>query len=117
MTNPQVPFSTTGGYGGSATLTYDPNTRISAANVDTVDGYPVLNPALNPSGGLLPNIVDPAAIPQSQFWAAYPEINAILVEFRVISQLLIAQMGATQLDLQIMRADEAWNTNPNTGVL
>ena len=115
-----APYSTVGGYGGNPSLAYDPNTGVSAGQVDTQDGYPTLHPALLPGGGLTPYVVDPTASPPNpNFWQAMPEINAMLVELRVISALLREQMGDTakSFDLQIMRADEAWNTNQVTGVL
>ena len=115
-----IPFQTTGGYGGAASLTFDPNTGVSAAQVDTQDGFPVLWPSLLPGGGLAPLILDPTASPPlPNFWQAMPEWNAILAELRVISALLREQMGDTKhsYDLQIMRADEAYATNQMTGAL
>jgi hypothetical protein len=107
---PGAPFSTVGGYGGNASLSLDPVTGLTAGQVDTQDGFPVLHPALTPGGlGLVANVVDPISI--SPF-ASYPELNAILCELRVIAALLREQMGDTRAsyDLQTMRADEAWNT-------
>ena len=113
-----APYSTVGGYGGNPSLAFDPNSGVSASQVDTQDGYPVLNPLISAGGPLVQAVVDPTAAPPSpNFWQAMPELNAMLIELRVISQLLIMQLGATQLDLQVMRADEAWNTNVTTGVL
>jgi hypothetical protein len=112
---PIPPFSTVGGYGGNPSLIVDPNTGQSAAFADTQDGFPTLHPQIGASGALTPVVVDPMQPPL--FYSGMPEINAILCELRVISALLHIQLGATPLDLQIMRADEAWNTSINTGVL
>ena len=116
-----APFSTVGGYGGNPSLSLDPISGVSASQVDTQDGFPTLHPALTPGGGPLAQLVtDPtAAPPNPSFWQAMPELNAILVELRVISALLREQMGDTKFsyDLQSLRADEAWNTNTVTGAL
>lgn len=106
-----VPYSTVGGYGGNASLVVDPNTGQASALVDTADGFTVLHPWLNPNGALTPFVIDPVPVSPS---IGMPEINAVLVELRVISALLREQMGPQAPDLQFMRADEAWNTsNPN----
>lgn len=106
------PFQTTGGYGGNASVVVDPATGLTSALVDTADGFPVLSPYLNPNGTLTPFVIDPIPISPA---IGMPEINALVVELRVISQLLHMQMGVLAPDLQIMRADEAWNTSfPST---
>jgi hypothetical protein len=106
-----APFSTVGGYGGNASLVLDPNTGQASALVDTADGFPTLHPWLNANGSLTPFVIDPVPVVAS---IGMPEINAILVELRVISALLHMQLGTLAPDLQFMRADEAWNTsNPN----
>lgn len=106
------PFQTTGGYGGNSSVVVDPATGLSSALVDTADGFPVLSPYLNPNGTLTPFVIDPIPISPA---IGMPEINALVVELRVISQLLHMQMGVLAPDLQIMRADEAWNTSfPST---
>lgn len=106
-----APFSTVGGYGGSSTVILDPASGLTTQLVDTQDGFPVLHPAINPSGGLVPFAIDPVPLPP---FGGMPELNAVLVELRVIAALLREQMGPQAPDLQIMRADEAWNTSwPN----
>ena len=106
------PFSTVGGYGGNASLVVDPSTGLSSGLVDTADGFPTLHPFINPNGTLTPFVIDPIPISPA---IGMPEINAVLVELRVISALLREQMGPQAPDLQIMRADEAWNTSsPNS---
>ena len=110
---PQPPYNTTGGYGGNASLTTQPS-GLTAFLDDALDGFPALIPQLNAGGGLSPIVLDPSTISAA---SGLPEINAILVELRLISALLHHQLGATQLDLQQMRADEAWSSNPATGVL
>ena len=110
-----TPFSTVGGYGGNPSNTIDPTTGLSIGLVDTMDGFPTLHPQFSASGALSAIVADPAAPPN--FYAGMPMLNAMLCELRVISALLHSQLGATQLDLQNMRADEAWNTSILTGVL
>lgn len=106
-----APFSTVGGYGGNASLVVDPSTGLSSGLVDTADGFPTLHPFLNANGSLSPFVIDPIPISPA---VGMPEINAVLVELRVIAALLSMQMGPLTPDLQTMRADEAWNTsNPN----
>jgi hypothetical protein len=109
MANP--PFSTVGGYGGNPSLSVDPATGLSSSLVDTADGFPTLHPSIIPGGGLQPFVIDPIPISPT---VGMPEINAIICELRVISALLHMQLGTLAPDLQIMRADEAWNTSfPN----
>lgn len=106
------PFSTVGGYGGNPSLVVDPATGLSSGLVDTADGFPTLHPSINPSGGLLPFVIDPIPISPA---IGMPEINAIIIELRVLTALLHMQLGQLAPDLQIMRADEAWNTSfPST---
>ena len=106
-----APYSTVGGYGAPASLVVDPLTGLSSALVDTLDGFPTLHPWLNANGALTPFVIDPVPIAPS---TGMPEINARLIEMRVISALLHMQLGTLAPDLQFMRADEAWNTsNPN----
>ncbi len=104
-----APFSTVGGYGGNPSVVVDPSTGLSSALVDTADGFPVLYPALNPvSGGLTQFVLDPIPVAPS---IGMPEINALIIELRVLNALIHMQMGPYAPDLQIMRADEAWNTS------
>lgn len=103
-----APFSTVGGYGGNPSLVTDPSTGLSSGLVDTADGFAVLHPSLNPNGSLSPFVIDPIPISPA---VGMPEINALVVELRVISALLHMQLGHLAPDLQIMRADEAWNTS------
>lgn len=102
------PFSTVGGYGGNPSLVVDPATGLTSGLVDTADGFTVLHPSLNPAGGLVPFVIDPIPISPA---IGMPEINALVCELRVISALLHMQLGHLAPDLQIMRADEAWNTS------
>ena len=109
---PLPPFQTTGGYGGNPSLVVDPASGLSSSLVDTADGFPTLHPVLTPGGGLLPFVIDPIPISPA---IGMPEINSVLIELRVIAALLHMQMGVLAPDLQIMRADEAWNTSfPNS---
>jgi hypothetical protein len=106
------PFSTVGGYGGNPSLVVDPASGLTSSLVDTADGFPTLHPSLNPNGSLSPFVIDPIVISPA---IGMPEINAIIIELRVISALLHLQLGTLAPDLQIMRADEAWNTSfPST---
>ncbi len=110
------PFSTVGGYGGNASLVTTPS-GLSGFLDDVLDGFPTLHPQLSAGGGPLTAIViDPSAIGPA---TGMPELNAILVELRVLNTLIREQMGisAGSYDLQTMRADEAWNTNIATGAL
>ncbi len=112
-----IPFSTVGGYGGNASLIVDPASGLISGLVDTADGFPTLHPMLTAAGvSLAPFIINPVPIPPG---IGMPEINAVLIELRVISALLREQMGntAVNFDLQTMRADEAWNTQIGTGSL
>lgn len=111
-----APFSTVGGYGGDPSVIVDPVSGLLSALVDTADGYPALWPALSAGGGLTPFVFNPVPISPS---GGMPEINAILCELRVLNALIREQMGDTRqsYDLQIMRADEAWNTTATTGSL
>ncbi len=89
--------------------------------LDTVDGIPSLGPTFNPAGGLPPPsfaqaIINPAIVSDV---AGIPSQNQIIIELRVISNLLLMMMGAmpgNTPDLTQMRADEFWNTNLQTGV-
>ena len=112
-----APYSTVGGYGGNASLTVDPATGLSAGLADVLDGFPVLVPSLTAGGlTLAPSIINPYPINPA---GGMPEINAIVIELRVLCALIREQMGDTRniFDLQMMRADENWNTNPTTGAL
>jgi hypothetical protein len=113
MPNPAAPFSTVNGYGNpSPSLVTDPASGLTSSLVDTADGFSTLHPSLNANGSLSPFVIDPVPISPA---VGMPEINAVLVEARVISQLLHIQLGTLAPDLQIMRADEAWNTSfPST---
>ena len=112
---PNPPFSTVGGYGGNATLIPTPSGAAAFLD-DAMDGYPTLHPQLGPTGALTPFVIDPSTVSPA---SGLPEINAILIELRVISALLREQMGdmKASYDLQTMRADELWNTNVTTGSL
>lgn len=109
-----APYQTTGGYGGNSSLIVDPASGLASSLVDTADGYPTLYPQLVAGGGLAPFVVNPVPINPS---IGMPEINAIITELRVLTALLHSQMGTFAPDLQIMRADEGWNTTISTGAL
>ena len=115
MAPPNTPYSTVGGYGGNASVVQQPSGLTSFLD-DALDGYPTLHPSLNPNGSLSPVVIDPSTISAA---SGLPEINAVLVELRVISALLREQMGDTKVsyDLQTMRADEFWNTLVTAGAL
>ena len=112
-----TPFSTVGGYGGNPSVTVDPATGLASGLVDTADGYPALYPSLTAlGGGLTPFVINPIPINPS---IGMPEINALLVELRMLNTPLREQMGDTKVsyDLQTMRADEFWNTLVTAGAL
>ena len=114
---PNSPFGTVNGYGNASPSVFvDPASGLTSGYVDTADGFPTLHPQLNPSGGLAAFVIDPVPILP---YIGMPEINAILIECRVLSALIREQMGDTKFsyDLQSLRADEAWNTNITTGAL
>ena len=46
-----------------------------------------------------------------------PVLNAILIELRVLNEQFRSQLGTQASDLQQMRADEQWNTDPTKGTL
>jgi hypothetical protein len=103
-----VPYGTTAGY-GSPSVNSD-----GAALVDTQDGIPAVVPQLNPATGQkTAAAVTSIANPDT----AVPELNAILVELRVIAYLLYQINGDNQLDLEQMRSDELFNSLPATGVV
>jgi hypothetical protein len=94
------------------------------ASGEMLTGYPLVNedgicvvvPTLTPSSGDL----NAAQVNPAQFWAqtgGVPVLNAILVELRVISELLHRDRGAIVTDLDQMRASELYDTMTNTGVV
>ena len=87
MAPPNTPYSTVGGYGGNASVVQQPSGLTSFLD-DALDGYPTLHPSLNPNGSLSPVVIDPSTISAA---SGLPEINAVLVELRVISNLIQAQ--------------------------
>jgi hypothetical protein len=107
------PFSTVGGYPGQATNVTTPSGNVGAFT-DTWDGVPSLAPGLSNQAGLTPIQIDPSLAPPG---SGMPIMNAVLIELRVLNALLALQIGAAVPDLQQMRADEAWNINPQTGLL
>ena len=109
----QTPYSTVGGYGGNPALVQSPS-GLAAGLSDAVDGFPTLSPLISPTGKLVPAVIDSTLMAPG---SGMPEVNAILIELRVISALLAYQLGDRVPDLQVMRADEAWNTNIATGAL
>jgi hypothetical protein len=50
-------------------------------------------------------------------YSATPPLNAILVELRTITALLLNDMGSFAPDPQQIRADELWNITPGQGVM
>lgn len=104
----QAGVSTVGGY-GSPIIQQD-----GSMLVDTEDGVPILGPAFNlATGGLSAAVVNPIVPANS----GIPELNAILIELRLITRLLIANMGPLAEDVEQMRADELWNTTIGQGVI
>jgi hypothetical protein len=80
------------------------------------DGICVVVPQLTPATGELSE----ASVNPAQFWpqtGGVPVLNAILVELRVISELLHRDRGAIVTDLDQMRAAELFNTMTDTGVV
>lgn len=115
MTNPPAPFSTVAGYGGNPTnVTQQPSGNV-AGLYDDIGGFAVVGPYLNQvtSYGLVPIVIDATTVPA---YSGLPEINAILIELRVLTALLHFQLGPTNLDLEQMRADEAYQTTPTLNV-
>jgi hypothetical protein len=104
----QAGVSTVGGY-GNPVINND-----GSMLVDTEDGIPVVGPTLNAVTGQLSAAVINPAVPAN---TGVPELNAILIELRVLTALVHAQLGATNLDLEQMRADELWNTTIGSGVV
>jgi hypothetical protein len=84
--------------------------------VDTVDGVPAAGPAIVPSAAIPPPtfataMVTPTSIVDT---AGVPPQNAMLIELRVIANLLLMMIGSppgATPDLTQMRADEFWNTS------
>ena len=76
------------------------------------DGFPTLGATLTPTGAIVQNIVPGLA---SQNYIGFPISNSILVELRVLNSLLAASFGQNAPDLDQMRADEAFNSNPTSG--
>ena len=82
--------------------------------IDTVDGMPALYPGLKAdgSGNLVPFVIDPKTVVDT---AGLPSQNAIIVELRCITNLLAVYLGDKCPDLQLMRAEEIFNTMVSTG--
>lgn len=76
------------------------------------DGSPVLAPILTSTGSVIPNVT-PGAPAQNLVGALIQ--NTILVELRVMNSLILYSLGATSLDLEQMRADEAYNISLTSG--
>ena len=76
------------------------------------DGFPTLGATLTALGNYAVNIVPGAA---SQNYVGFPVNNSILVELRVLNSLLALSFGQNAPDLDQMRADEAFNSNPTSG--
>ncbi len=94
------------------------------ASGEMLTGYPLVNedgisvvvPTLAPSSGDL----SIAQVNPAQFWpqtGGVPVLNAILVELRVISELLYRDRGDVVTDLDQMRAAELYDTMTDTGVV
>lgn len=84
--------------------------------VDTVDGVPTPGPSIVPSAAIPPPTFQIATVTPTTLadTAGIPSQNQIIIELRVISNLLLMMMGAmpgNTPDLTQMRADEFWNTS------
>lgn len=107
-------FPTTAGYGNGLINTD------GAALVDTEESVPALGPSFGatPTGVLSPASVDPD--PNSTAVNAQPgvpAVNAVLIELRCITNLLMLQLGQQAPDIEQMRADELWNTTIGSGTI
>ena len=79
-------------------------------------GVPVLGPVINgASGTAVQNIINAALGQGAVGGSGVPVLNAILIEFRVQNNLLLYSLGATALDIEQMRADEAYNVSLSSG--
>lgn len=83
--------------------------------IDTVDGIPVVYPAVNGVTGQMSQFtIDPKTVVDT---AGLPPQNAIIVELRCITNLLAIYLGDRCPDLQQMRAEEIFNTMVPTGLV
>ena len=101
---------------GTPAYTNGPFNADGTPFIDTVDGVPTLAPGFGTSNPptFSPIVINPITVSDG---AGQPSQNAILVELRVITQLLLLQLGSSAPDAEQMRADEAWNTSLSTGAL
>jgi hypothetical protein len=110
---PPSAFSTVGGYGGNPSVTVDPATGLASGLVDTADGTPILSPQLQANGSLMPAVIDPVPINPA---IGIAELTALVIEMRVLIDLISMQMGTATPDIQSMRADHLISTTPITGL-
>jgi hypothetical protein len=85
--------------------------------VSTEDGTPVLGPVLQATGTTVPNVIAGNTNQGVPGGSGVPPLNAILIELRVLNNLLAWQMGAEAPDLDAMRSSEAFDISLATGVL
>jgi hypothetical protein len=90
-----------------------------AAFVDSAADFPSVMPTIVPSAALPPPTFTPAAINPFTIadGAGMPCNVAILIELRALTALMQMWMGASAPDMTQLRADAAWDINPNTGVM
>ena len=78
-------------------------------------GVPVLGPVLQPNSNSIQNIINAATGQGIVGGSGVPPLNAILIELRVLNSILLYSLGATPLDMDQMRADEAYNVSLSSG--
>jgi|SRR5579862_6239412 len=110
------PYQTTAGYGVAGVQTTAGGAV--AALVNTIDDMVVLYPVLNPAGAVSQFSIDPSTQPAG---TNTPGLAAILIELRVITQLLLMSLNSpappNNIDVQQIRASEMFDINPTTGFL
>jgi hypothetical protein len=85
----------------------------SSAIVSDESGVDALGPVLTSTGSIVQNIINAGVAGQNL--QGVPILNALLIEIRIQNNLLISTLGATTLDLEQMRADEAYNISLISG--
>ncbi len=80
--------------------------------VSDESGVDVLGPVLTANGAVIQNLINAAT---GQNITGVPVLNALLIELRVLNNILLFQQGSTSLDLEQMRADEAYNISLLSG--
>lgn len=99
------------GYGPPATTV---NPDLSGLVSDET-GVPVLGPVLNNAGVPIPNIINAASGQGVVGGTGVPPLNALIIELRVLNSLILFGLGTQSLDLDQMRADEAYNVSLSSG--